>query len=267
MNLVHKQNVRKNKGFTIAEAIAATTILAIITSGVWVVVDRCLIATTNMKIKMQAFEVARENLEIILSRPSVKESIETGNSERYPGIQWENIIETFYEPINSQMWLRAICTAKYFDTDGEEQTIELKHWLTGLSKDQLLQILMRDEDSQEDISSMLIETIEDAAEYAGVSTDTIEDWLKNGMKTTDDGFFVTSNLDLFKSSGGHPSNEDIKNYQIASPEDLSRIKMQENKKEMLDVADPATGLTYGQMEQMDIQELWQILREAREAGN
>ncbi|MBN2588658.1 MAG: hypothetical protein JXA96_02260 [Sedimentisphaerales bacterium] len=264
MILAHKTIRTRNYGFTLIEAIASTALLAFIISSTWVVIDRCVASTSNSIIKMQAFEVARENLETILVRESIKEKAEFGTSERYPGIEWETIIETFYEPINSQMWLRAICTAFYYDTNGEQKSVELEHWLTGLNKNQLLQILMRQEDGMEDLSSQLIETIEDAAEYAGVSAETIEEWLDKGMKMTEDDFFTTTNLDLFKLNDGNPSEEDIENLQISSSEDLSRIKMQQNKTNMKDEIDPKTGLTYGQMEQMDIQEIWDVLKQSRE---
>jgi type II secretory pathway component PulJ len=266
MSLAHKNFGKRNHGFTLMEALAATAILTFVASSVWVVIDRCVTSTANSKIKMQAFEVARENLETILAQESVTEIVENGNSERYPGIEWETIIETFYEPINSQMWLRAVCTAVYYDTNGQQQSIELEHWLTGLSKDQLLQTLMDEGDNMEDLSSLLIETIEDAAEYAGVDTETIEEWLKKGMKTTEDDYFVTTNLELFKRNNGSPSDEDIENLQIASEEDLARLKMQQTKQEMLNEIEPTTGMTYGEMEQMDIKEIWEVLKKSRE-GN
>jgi hypothetical protein len=39
------------------------------------------------------------------------------------------------------MWVRAVCSAEFTDDNGEEQKIELTHWLTSLNKDQILQIL------------------------------------------------------------------------------------------------------------------------------
>ena len=260
----HKTIRTRNRGFTLAEAIAATAILAFIISSTWVVIDRCVASTSNTIMKMQAFEVARENLENIVVRASVKEDADFGVSERYPGIEWETLVETFFEPINSQMWLRAISTAYYYDTEGIKQSIELRHWLTGLNKNQLIQILMRQEEGVDDLSSQLIETIEDAAEYAGVSPETIEEWIANGMKMTEDDFFVTTNLDLFKLYDGEPSKDDIKNLQISSEDDFSRMKMQQDKESMQYEIEPTTGLTYGQMEQMDIQEIWDALKSSRE---
>ena len=267
MILTHKKIEKRNHGFTLVEAIAAMAILAFIISSVWVVLDRCVASTSNSLFKMQAFEVARENLETILTKESVKEKSEYGISEKYPGIEWETLIETFYEPINSQMWLRAICTAFYYDTNGEQQSVKLEHWLTGLNKDQLIQILMRQDDGQEDLSSQLLESIEDAADYAGVSAETIEEWVKNGMQTTEDGYFIKTNLDLFKTNDGNPSKEDVENLQITSSDDLNRLKMKQNKQNMQNEIDPKTGLTYDQIEQMDIQDIWELLKQARESSS
>jgi hypothetical protein len=264
MILKRKKNEIKNNGFTLIEAVASTAILAFIASSAWVVIDRCVTSASNSMLKMRAFEVARENLEAILIQESVNEKADFGISEKYPEIEWETLIEIFYEPINSQMWLRAICSSFYTDSEGQQQSIRLEHWLTGLNKNQLLQILMRQEDGEADLSSQLIQTIEDAAAYAGVSAETIEEWLNKGMKTSEEDFFVTTNLDLFKQHNGNPSEEDIENLQIISSEDLSRLTMQQNKTNMKDEIDPKTGLTYGQMEQMDIQEIWDLLKSSRE---
>ncbi|MBN1972861.1 MAG: prepilin-type N-terminal cleavage/methylation domain-containing protein [Sedimentisphaerales bacterium] len=250
------------KGFTLVEVVAATTILALISSSVWVVVDRCVTSTANTKLKLQAFETARENMETILSKASVKETVEYGASDKYPGIEWENIVETFYEPINSQMWLRAVCNAMYYDMSGQKQSVELVHWLTGLTKEQLLQILSRQEESQDKLKPQLLEAIEDAAAYAGVTDEVIQQWLDNGMLTTADGFFVKNNLDLYKLNNGSPGKEDQK-LQIASEEDLRRFMTKQKQKEMQNEIDPATGLTYGQMEQMNIQEIWDIIKNKR----
>jgi hypothetical protein len=53
---------------------------------------------------------------------------------------WQITTEDFYEPLTSRTWLQATCTANYIDSSGTEQTIELKHWLTELSQEDLLKI-------------------------------------------------------------------------------------------------------------------------------
>lgn len=266
MNSAHKKFVNGDAGFTLVEVISATAILALIASSVWVVIDRCIYSAADSKIKMQAFEVARENMETILSMPSVKEKTQTGSSEKYPGIEWETVVEPFYEPINSQMWLRAVCTASYYNSKGETKSVELIHWLTGLSKEQLLSVLMQQDESIEEPISQIIETVEDAASYAEVSNEIIQKWVDNGMKTTVDGFFLVNNLDLFKKNNGTPSETDKTNLQITSEDDFKRKMTKENKDAIENKTDSATGLTYGQLEKMDIKDIWEVLKN-KQSGN
>jgi hypothetical protein len=50
----------------------------------------------------------------------------------------------FYEPAvmgQEQLWVRGICSAEYTDAAGEAKTIEMTHWLTSLTKEQLLEML------------------------------------------------------------------------------------------------------------------------------
>jgi prepilin-type N-terminal cleavage/methylation domain-containing protein len=130
-----------NTAFTLVEVMTALVILAIITSSVLVVINRCMASAADSSLRMQAFEVVRDNMETLLSRDSVNEMIEYGSSDKHPGIQWETAVEVFYEPVTEQMWVRAICSAEYADTAGDVQTIELTHWLTGLTKEQIIQMI------------------------------------------------------------------------------------------------------------------------------
>ena len=149
------------KAFSLTEVLTALIILAFISSSVVVVINRCMDSAADSILRTQAFEVARENMEELLTGDSVTEMVEYGTSEKFPAIQWETKVEVFSEPLNSTMWARGTCSADYTDTEGEEQTVELMHWLTDLTDEQMLKI---DEDEEEQI----IETIEDAAEYADV---------------------------------------------------------------------------------------------------
>ena len=54
----------------------------------------------------------------------------------------------------------------------------------------------------------VIETLAEAAEYAGVDEATIEQWEEDEMRITEDGYYVKSELDLYKSTGGKPTIED-----------------------------------------------------------
>jgi len=129
------------RAFSLIEVVVALGILALISSSVLVVINRCVTSAADSAQRYQAFEVARDNMEALLSKNSVKEMAEFGSSDKYPGIQWQTVVETFYEPITARMWIQAICSAEYTDTAGNLQTIELTHWLTDLTKKQLLQIM------------------------------------------------------------------------------------------------------------------------------
>ena len=134
--------------FSLVEAVTALIILALISSSVLVVINRCMACAVDSELRMQAFEVARDNMETLLSKDSVKEMVEYGSSDKYPEIQWQTTVEMFYEPAIEQMqiWVRGICSAEYTDTAGEVQTIELTHWLTGLTKEQLIQMIKQEQE-------------------------------------------------------------------------------------------------------------------------
>ncbi|MHC4323573.1 MAG: type IV pilus modification PilV family protein [Planctomycetota bacterium] len=256
----------RNKGFSLTEVSVAVIILALTCSSVLVVIDRCVASAATSARRMRAFEVARENMEQLLASATVKESVEYGQSEKYPDIGWQTVVETFYEPVTSRMWIQGVCSARYYDPNGEEQTVELTHWLTDLTREQLLQIENRDE--QGDLSAELIETLEEAADYAGVDVETIEQWLQNGLLTTEDGSLIKDNLDIYMNSGGNPSEEE-KNQQAKSLADLKDKKSQSgegseaDQQALKDEIDPKTGLTYGELEQMDFSEIWELMQNQR----
>jgi len=258
-------NIRK-KAFSLVEVLMAVAILALTCSSVLVVIERCVASAAESALRMRAFEVARDNMEKLLASASVKESIEYGQSEKYPDIGWQTAVETFYEPITARMWIRGVCSAQYTDSDEQEQTVELTHWLTDLTKAQLLQIEQRDEEELEELAAELIETLEDAADYAGVNVETIEQWLQNGLLTTENGSFIKDNLDLFMSSNGNPSEEE-KNQQAKSLADLKNKRSQSEDGSAGDAwkdeIDPKTGLTYGELEQMDFSEVWELMQNQR----
>ncbi len=187
------------KAFTLVEAMMALSILAFVSSSVFVVISRCMDSTANSQMRMQAFEVARENMEMLLVSDSVEEKVEYGSSEMYPLIQWQTIIESFYEPITEQMWIQAVCSAQYLDTEGLEQTVDLTHWLTNLTKQQMDE-LKQDEDQ-------LLETIEEAAVYAGVDEQTINEWVNNGMLLSKEDYYIKDWLDLYATTDGNPSDQ------------------------------------------------------------
>jgi len=228
MNYEQRTMNRKEKAFSLVEAVTALVILAIVSSGVVVVITRCIASAADSELRMRAFEVARENMEKLLAGDSVKETTEYGNSDKYPEIKWQTVVETFYEPITARMWVRGVCSAEYTDTKGETQTVELTHWLADVTKQQLLQIMANKEKEKEKeeeevrLTGQIIETVEEAATYAGVDVQTVQQWVENGMVTIEDGSFVKKNLDIFKNNNGNPPPE-VKGQQVESVTDLIEL--------------------------------------------
>ena len=188
----------QRKAFSLIEVVAALVILSFVSLSMLVVINRSLASAADSVLRMQAFGIARENMEVLLAAESVQEMVESGFSDRYPEIQWQTIVELFSEPITAETWVQAVCSAEYTDTDGELQKVELIHWLTDLTKEQLREIM----------EDRVIKTIEDAADYAGVDIDTIEQWVENGMPVTKEGYYIKSELDLYKQTEGSPTPED-----------------------------------------------------------
>jgi len=103
----------RKKAFSLVEVLMAVAILALTCSSVMVVIERCVASAAESAQRMRAFEIARENMEILLASTSVKESIEYGQSEKYPDIGWQTVVETFYEPITARMWKRCLLGPVY----------------------------------------------------------------------------------------------------------------------------------------------------------
>lgn len=257
----------KDNGFSLVEATVALVILALFGSSVLVVINRCTASAADSIQRMRALEVVRENMEALLASASVEESTEFGESEKYPEIKWETVVETFYEPITSRMWVRGVCTAEYKSSVDEVQTIELVHWLTNISKEQLLEMMERDEKEKQLLAGQVIETIEEAAAYAGVDVETIEQWIDDGMLTMENDSFAKQNLDLYKSSDGKPTPEQEQS-QVQTKDELVQEPMEDVPDEQetivdveawLDEIDPFTGLTNREIEEMSVQELFDLL--------
>lgn len=255
------------KAFTLLEVLTALAILGLASSSVLLVINRCMASTANSALRMEAFQVARENLERVLVADSVSESVEYGTSELYPDISWRTVIEAFSEPVTGQMWIRAVCSADYIDATGETQTLELTHWIGSLT-DQQAEQLLEDEDLEVLAAEQLIETVEEAAEYAAVDVETIEDWVVNGLLMTGDGAFIRYNLDIYMQSGGTPSDAE-RGRQVESIEELAMVMNSPAQTgegapgviEGMDGTDPTTGLPYEQLEQMEVGEVMDVLRD------
>jgi len=139
----HFKKFNKRRGFSLVETTTAMIILAMTCSSVVIVVNRNMEIATDMEMRMKAFEIARENMETLLASESVSEMTDFGTSEKYPNIQWQTSIEAFYEPITDRMWIQGMCIAEYEDSAGQEQTVELTHWLTDLTEKQLEQMVLQ----------------------------------------------------------------------------------------------------------------------------
>jgi hypothetical protein len=164
---------------------------------------------------MHAFEVARENMEKFLSMSILPETVEYGRSEMYPAIEWEKRVEVFFEPVKSQGWVRAVCSAEYTDSKDEVQKIVLTHWLTNLTNKQLEQIEEEREKAKELLAERTVYAIEEAAMYVGVDTATVEEWITKGMPLSDDGGYIKDYLDLYWDYGGQPPSELMKEVTMA----------------------------------------------------
>ena len=159
-----------SSAFTLLETMVALMILALISASVLVVIDRCIASVADTEMKMHAFDIARENMEKLLTLEAVEETVEYGSSDRYPEIEWQTTVEAFYEPITSRMWIQAVCSAEYPDSEGETQTVELTHWLTGLTKKQLMKLIEQKlKDKEKMLAEKMGETIEEAVITESVS--------------------------------------------------------------------------------------------------
>lgn len=158
----------KTSGFTLVEVAVSIFILGVIISTSMVLLDRYMNSAANADLKLKAFEVARENMENLLAVKEVTDYTDFGTSEKYAEIEYETNVESFYEPLTSRMWIRAVCSASYIDTEDEKQTVELTNWLTDVSKQQLIQIMdqkKRQKEYEEELAEMEGEEWDDETPY------------------------------------------------------------------------------------------------------
>ncbi len=216
---------KKSKAaFTLVEIIAAVTILSLISVSVITVINNCIEGAINSEIRLEAFELARENMEKLLASPSVSETVEFGTSDNNPDITWETAVETFYEPYTARMWVKAICSTSYFDYDGQEQSVELVHWITDISKKQLLQILKQEEEER------LAEL--EAAEAAGTEQEQLAEQLDETL-------------------------QEIANEQLIEPDETVTPPPETERNEII------PGYTERELEGMPFEEIWRIVWESK----
>jgi prepilin-type N-terminal cleavage/methylation domain-containing protein len=221
--------------FTLIEVLTAVAILALTASSVLYVVNQNVNSAADSAFRMEAFGLACENMERVLTSPSVTETVDFGTSEIHPNISWRTVVEAFSEPADGGMWLRAVCTAEFADSTGETQKVELVHWLAPLTDQQAAQFMGGDED--ESLSAeQVITGNENAAKYAEVGVETIEEWLKNGLALVGEGAFVKYNLDIFIRGKGNPG-ESERARQVHTLDELTEAL--KNATESQDTAAPA----------------------------
>jgi len=257
---------RRSTGFTLIEVLTALAILALVSSSVLVVVDRCLVSASDSSLRMEAFLLARENMEKILASDSVEETVDFGNSEKYPDMSWQTVIESFSEPVSGKMWIRAVCSAEYLASTGEKQEVKLEHWITELTDQQANQLAGQPGSIEELTVEQLLATEQEAAEYAGVDVQTIQQWVEDGLVTMDDGGFLKHNIDVYVSSEGKPTAAE-KKQQVKSIEELAATmkSLQEGSEEIGGSGgkDPVTGLPRDQLEKMGVSDVMKLLKDKK----
>ncbi len=219
----NKTQGTKQAGFTLVESMAAVALLAFIGTSAWVVMDRCMISAADSTQRIRAFEIARENMEKVLGSAAVMEKTEYGISEKFPDIRWRTTVESFSEPVGSRMWVRAVCSAEYTDSAGENQSVELAHWLTGLTNAQVQKLARRKQLIEQALAEHIIASEDLAAEYEGVSVETVRQWALNGMPVTESGEFLKPWLDLYLKTNGSPTEAE-KQYVLSEYPELASME-------------------------------------------
>jgi type II secretory pathway pseudopilin PulG len=162
-----KAKMRKSAysgAFTIVEVVAALMIIALICSSVMWVVKRQIVALGESRLRMEAFEIARENMENLLTASSIGEMDDYGVSDKNPNIEWETVVEPFSIADSNKMWVQAVCSATYPDANGQPKTVELTHWLTDVPESVMKQI-QQDQEKLKDINEPNLPA--DANGYSG----------------------------------------------------------------------------------------------------
>lgn len=257
-------------GFTLLEVMTALAILALVSSSILLVIDRCLESTTDSLLRMEAFQLARENMEKILASNTVEETVDYGKSEMYPDISWQTVVEAFAEPVSGKMWIRAVCSADYTDSTGEEQTIKLEHWITELTDQQANQLAGQPGSIEELTGEQVLATADEAADYAGVDVETIKKWVEDGLVTMKDGNFIKYNLDVYVRSEGKPTAVE-KKQQVESMEELAAFfksqagggKEATDQIQNTDGKDSLTGLPQEQLDKMGVGDVMKMLKDKK----
>jgi prepilin-type N-terminal cleavage/methylation domain-containing protein len=149
MNYLSNNNLfaRRSRtiGFTLVEVAMSIAILGIIASSAIVVMNNCIESAIDVRKKVLAFNLARENMETLLAEKSLSEMIDFGVSEIDPEITWELTTEVIQQQYTDDWFLEARSVALYTNGKGEEEKVEFIHWASTLTEGQIKQIQERDE--------------------------------------------------------------------------------------------------------------------------
>jgi prepilin-type N-terminal cleavage/methylation domain-containing protein len=149
---MNRLSIQHKTGFTLVEVVAALLILSMLISSALVVMSNITEGMIDLKAQTQAFSIARQNMEKLLTSASVEDLSEYGIVETNPDMDWQTVVEPFYEPISNRMWVRGVCSSSYTDSKGQRQIIELTCWLTGLTAQQIKQIVDQQKRQEEYMS-------------------------------------------------------------------------------------------------------------------
>jgi type II secretory pathway pseudopilin PulG len=166
-----KFSPRGSGAFTLIEVVAAITVLALIVSTSLVIINNCLEASINLRLRMSAFGLARENMEKLLGAAAVSEFVDYGDSNDTQGMSWETRIEPFYESHTARMWIQAVSSASWYDTGNQLQKIEFTQWLTDLTKEDIGRIIDRRQRQQEALDQDMIAQVQDLYKKALAARD------------------------------------------------------------------------------------------------
>ncbi len=132
---------KKRRGFTVLESLMAVLVIGFVVSSVMVIMANSISSLADLKLRTEAFEIARDNLEQILASDNVTEVSDSGTSDINPEIEWETSIKADQaSSTDATIWVKAKSSASYTDSKGELQTVEFEQWITSLNKTQAKQI-------------------------------------------------------------------------------------------------------------------------------
>ena len=91
MTAINRTLRGRRDGFTLVEVVTALVILAFMSSSVLIVINRSVMSAADSALRIEAFRVARENMELLLIDNNLSETVEYGTSEVNPNITWTTL--------------------------------------------------------------------------------------------------------------------------------------------------------------------------------